>query len=218
MRVTPRSRPRDDGFTLVELLLVIVILAVIIAPLTAAVVVYLRNTGQTTDRMAQSHDVQIAAVWFTQDVQNIGIRDWTNKDAGFPPLPSIETNAPATGGAFRCGPPGTPTAVVRFAWDDPAAGGPVRLRVAYVITSTGEERQLRRLTCDEDGDITSELVVAHHLDPTTNPAVACRDIAGTTVPCTGLPLPATVELTLTLRAATSDDPYTITLSAQRRQT
>lgn len=215
MRVRPCRR--DDGFTLVELLVVIVVLGVIIAPLTAVVVSYFRHTDRTTDRMAESHDAQIAAVWFTRDVQNVGVRDWGA--AGLPMQQSIEINAPSLGGRFPCGGDATPEALVRFAWNEPVIGGPASLRVvSYVIVPAGEERHLRRLTCDDSETVTSELVVAHHLDPGTNPVVTCRDAAGDSVPCSVVPPPAAVELVLVLRAPASTAPYTVTLIGQRRQT
>jgi prepilin-type N-terminal cleavage/methylation domain len=215
MHVSPRRR--DAGFTLIELLVAIVVLGVIIAPLTAVVVAYFRNTDRTTDRMAESHDAQIAAVWFPRDVQNVGVRDWGA--AGLPLQQSIEVNAPALGGRFPCGGDGTPEALVRFAWNEPVIGGPASLRVvSYVIVPAGEERHLRRLTCDASGTVTSELVVAHHLDASTNPVVTCRDSAGNSVPCSVVPPPAAVELKLVLRAPASIAPYTVTVTGQRRQT
>lgn len=215
MRVRPHQR--DDGFTLVELLVVIVVLAVIIAPLTAAVVAYFRHTDRTADRMAESHDAQIAAVWFTRDVQNVGVRDWGA--AGLPVQQSMEINAPATGGRYPCGGDTTPEALVRLAWNEPVAGEAPGLRVvSYVVVPAGVERQLRRLTCDGSATVTSDMVVAHYLDPSTNPVVTCLDGAGASVPCSVVPPPARVQLSLALRGPSSDVPYTVTLEAQRRQT
>lgn len=217
MRLSSRLHRGDDGFTLVELLVVMVILALIVAPLTAGVVVFLRNTDQTTDRLAESHDAQIAAIWFTQDVQNIGVRDWSNPGAGFPALQSIETNAPATGGLYPCGGSGTPEALVRFAWDDPSVSPPARLRASYVLVSAGSERQLRRLICDPAGTVTSDTAIAHYVDPSTNPVVACLDAAAQPAPCAAVPPPRAVSLVLALRAPSSTVPFTVTLTAQRRQ-
>lgn len=213
LRVASR---RDDGFTLVELLVALVILSLIVAPLAAAVVAYYRHTNQTTDRMAESHDAQMAAVWFTRDVQNVGVRDWNA--TGLPLQQSIEINAPALGGRYPCGGDGTPEAVVRFAWNEPVAGASPALWVAaYVVVPAGEERQLRRLTC-RDGAVVADLVVAHHLDPSANPVITCRDNAGASVPCSVVPPPTRVELSLSLRAPSSTQPYIVTLEAQRRQT
>ena len=45
------DRSDDAGFTLVELLVTMVIIGIIVAPLTAVVLGYLKNTDATTARM-----------------------------------------------------------------------------------------------------------------------------------------------------------------------
>jgi prepilin-type N-terminal cleavage/methylation domain-containing protein len=104
----PRLRD-DDGFTLVELLMSIVILGVIAAPLAAVVIGYFKNSAATSARLNESHDAQIAAAYFAQDVQGIGVRDYDDTtSAYFPLLQSVETAVAADGGSNPCGPAGTP--------------------------------------------------------------------------------------------------------------
>jgi prepilin-type N-terminal cleavage/methylation domain-containing protein len=143
MRLTHPGQ-REAGVTLIEVLIVIVIMSVIIVPLTGAIITFLRSTDQTVDRMAESHDAQIASAYFAQDVQSIGVRDWTA--APYPVKQSIETGVAPTGGLYPCG-TGTTPALVRFAWDDPAVGAPSVLRVSYVVQDVGSERQLHRVAC-----------------------------------------------------------------------
>jgi prepilin-type N-terminal cleavage/methylation domain-containing protein len=66
------ARTRDEGFTLVELLLAVVILGIIIGPLIAAILVILQNVTTTEDRLSASHDVQIANAYFAADVKSSG--------------------------------------------------------------------------------------------------------------------------------------------------
>ena len=52
----------DRGVTLTELLVAIAILAIIIVPLSHALIGFVRNTDPTTRRMSESHDIQVADV------------------------------------------------------------------------------------------------------------------------------------------------------------
>jgi len=103
---------RDDrGFTLIEMMIAVVLLAVIIVPLATALVGFFQNTTAMNNRMSESHDVQIASAYWNQDVQSIGAHDWsgttiTNKQS---------IDVPTFTGSFACGTagPGT-TELVRF--------------------------------------------------------------------------------------------------------
>jgi prepilin-type N-terminal cleavage/methylation domain-containing protein len=194
----------DSGVTLVEVLISLAVLAIIIAPLSAALIGFLRNTDETTRRMGESHDAQITAAYFAQDVQAIGVRNWTT--APYPLLQSIETNAPAASGLYPCG--ATGTAVVRFAWDDPtsAAGGPATVVASYVVVG----RELHRITC---ATTTVDVVLAHNIDSIDPPVCAPTS-------CTAAPaVPQTVTLVLHIRDADNTGPaLSVTLTGQRRQT
>jgi prepilin-type N-terminal cleavage/methylation domain-containing protein len=85
MRLTPRGRRPDDGVSLIELLVAIVLLGVIAVPLGNAVISFFRNTNATTNRLAESHDSQISSAYFAQDVQSIGVRAWGTIPPRCPP-------------------------------------------------------------------------------------------------------------------------------------
>lgn len=208
MPLKPRAR-RDDGMTLIELLIVIALIAVIVAPLTAIVIVSVRTTDQAADTLSESFDAQLTTAYFSQDVQSAGVRDWSA--AGFPVTASIWSN-------LSPDPCGSATALLHIAWDDPAIGAPSVRRVSYVVVGgSGGPRELRRITCGAGG--TTERVLAHNIDSTVDPEVRCLDSAGATMgSCAVTPLPASVELTLHLRALSSTDAYTVTLVGHRRQT
>jgi prepilin-type N-terminal cleavage/methylation domain-containing protein len=70
---TRRARLRaDDGFTLVELIIGIVITSVIIGAIASALIVSFRTTNVTQQRMAESHDAQISSAYLANDVQSAG--------------------------------------------------------------------------------------------------------------------------------------------------
>jgi len=220
----PRPGPDDAGFTLVELLISVLILGIIAVPLAGVVLGYLRNAGATSARMSESHDAQMAAAYFAQDVQALGVRDYSDTTTfEHPLLSSVETGVPAAAGAYPCGPAGLPDAVVRLAWDDwdgvPSGPGtsPIRVRAAYVVQNGTE---LHRLICRDSPAIVSDVVVAHDL---VSPfaTVACTDRAGLAVTCTGAgdAVPGTVSLRLTIHdpQSAAGSTYTVTLTGQRRQ-
>jgi prepilin-type N-terminal cleavage/methylation domain-containing protein len=204
-----RSAVRDDrGLTLVELIVAIAILGIIVVPLGAAAIGFLRHSDGVGRRMAESHDVQIAAAYFARDVQSVGIRDWTAHP--YPLQQSIELGVAANAGLYPCG-AGTEATLVRLAWDDPDTA-PQVTRVAYVVSTVGTERRLRRLLCVGSATPISDIVLAHHVDGT--PSVACS------TSCTAAPaVPRSVTMTLSVRdPAGGGSPLTVILSGQRRQT
>jgi prepilin-type N-terminal cleavage/methylation domain-containing protein len=221
--LSTNRRPSDDaGFTLVELLISIVILGVIAAPLVGVVLGYLQNTDATAARMNESHDAQIAAAYFAQDVQAVGVRDYADTSTAFFPLKqSVETNVATAGGLYPCGAAGLPDAVVRLAWDEfgpgGAAGPATQTRVAYVVQNGTE---LHRVVCKGSATPTADVVVAHNL-VAPFATVTCADKSGAPTPCTGSgsAVPSAVSLALTISdpKSSAGSSYPVTLTGQRRQ-
>jgi prepilin-type N-terminal cleavage/methylation domain-containing protein len=198
-----RVRRDDRGITLTELLVAMVVLGLIMVPLGNAVIQLIRLTDDTSRRLSESHDMQTAAAYFASDVQSVGTRDWSAYP--YPLRPSVEQNVAAAGGLYPCGAAGTPAAVVRLAWDDPAgaSSAPDVVRVAYVVTTVGAELRLRRIQCVGSATPVSDIVLAHNLEP---PGA----VLGCVPSCTASP--ATLTLTLKIRE------LSVVLSGQRRQT
>jgi prepilin-type N-terminal cleavage/methylation domain-containing protein len=214
-----RLRRGADGFTLVELLVAIAILGIITVPLSNVVIAYLRNTDATTARLIESHDAQISSAYWAQDVASIGARS-TTSPFGF--NQSVETGVAYNLGLYPCGPAGTPSAIVRLAWDDSSGPGAATLvRVAYVRQAAPGQTQLtelHRLRCVGSTAVVSDVTIAHDLDPATPPTVACPT---TTAECTPGP-PTTVPKSITLTLAIKDPKnlggaYVVWLTGQRRQ-
>jgi prepilin-type N-terminal cleavage/methylation domain-containing protein len=210
-RPTP-SQPRDAGFTLVELLLVIVILGVITVPLSNVAISALRNHQATSDRMSLSHDAQISAAYFAKDVSGVGVRDYSVPPPPNSPPPfkqSIQLNAAYNAGAV-CGSPSTPTAKLRLLsdnWDNSGASPTVSTDVvAYYLVGS----ELRRMKCVASSSPVSDVVVAHYVDPASL-TVTCSN----TCDSTAVPEHVTLSFTATTPFV---DAYPVTLAGQRRQT
>jgi prepilin-type N-terminal cleavage/methylation domain-containing protein len=195
----------DAGFTLIELLVAIVILGIISVPLANVVIGYLRNSDAPAARMSESHDAQISAAYFSRDVASIGVRATASPYAL---TQSVDKTNPGAW-SYPCAIVGS-TPVVQFAWDDFSSAMPVR--VAYVVAGGGTE--LHRLACSGSATPTSNVVLAHDLDPANPPIISCSPT------CTAPPaVPATVTLALTIKDTRNRGlAYTISLSGQRRQT
>ncbi|HVU91914.1 MAG TPA: prepilin-type N-terminal cleavage/methylation domain-containing protein [Jatrophihabitans sp.] len=204
-----RSRAaQDDGFTLVELLVAIAIMGVITLPLANLLLSFFLNNSTTTGRLAESHDQQLAATYFAQDVADIGTRDQT----------SLAFNRSVWPGSFPAGSCGSSSAagdqILLLKWDDLTWDGTtqnvVGRSVAYVRGTSGGETQLRRLFCTGTTQ-QSSIVVVHNLDPGVAPAVVCS-------PSCTAGAPATVTLTLGIRSNTgSGAALTVSLTGDRRQ-
>lgn len=204
-----RLRHADDGFTLVELLVAIVILAVITVPLADAVISVLRNQGATEDRLALSHDAQLAASYFAQDVAAVGIRADDLANTGGIHFQSIWRDATYDAGGHQCGAATIPQKL-RLLSDAWAGHGSVTTHVAAYYVKPGTT-ELHRVKCTGSPASAVDVVVAHHLDPNTTVTVGCSST------CEGTPPPRQVRLTFSL-ALPSAAPYPITLTGERRQT
>jgi prepilin-type N-terminal cleavage/methylation domain-containing protein len=204
--------PRRDerGFTLIEVLISTVILAVIIVPLANALIGFFRSTADTTGKLSESHDLQIATAYFAQDVESLGVHDWST--ASFALKQSVEVNVAATGGNYPCGTAGT--AAVRLVWDEPtgASQNPDVSIASYVVQPTSTESQLHRVVCRKSGASTvvlSDTVLGHNIGTAT---------ASCSTTCTAAPgIPQSVSLDLTIKNPATTAGISVTLVGQRRQ-
>lgn len=138
---------RDDGFTLVEVLLVIVITTIIIGALAAALITSIRVSTETDERVLATRDAQLTSLYFTNDVQS---------------AQSVLTSNPADCAA----PSGF---LLGLVVDD----GKVVYRT---LTSAAGELQLERRRCVIAG-ATSTQVLARDLNPAKPPVLTCPPAA-----------------------------------------
>ncbi|MFI5712346.1 type II secretion system protein J [Kribbella sp. NPDC051620] len=209
-----RDRTRsEDGFTLVELLVAIVILGIITVPLSGTVVSALKNTGRTQDRMTLSHDAQLSSSYFARDVAAVGIRDYDHVSGNSLPFkPSVQLDAAYNQGGYTCGTAGTPVAALRLlsdAWD-PADSmtTPKTVVVAYYLKTVAGGIELHRLKCP-GSDTPADVVVAHNVKPSSI-TVTCSSA------CEAADVPDKITLRLVATKPSVGD-YPITLDGQRRQ-
>jgi prepilin-type N-terminal cleavage/methylation domain-containing protein len=207
-----RLTRNDDGFTLIELLIAVVVLGIIVLGLGNVLIAAFRNTDATSARMTLSHDAQISSAYFAQDFAATGRRDYSAAGSAGGTvtfLPSVQLNAAFNAGGVTCGTAATPTALVRLLSDDwDYSGASPALRtdvVAYYLSGT----ELHRLKCVASTTPSSDVVLAHDVDPST-PTVTCSSS------CTAIPVPQRMTLAFTVTAPKAD-PYPITLIGQRRQ-
>jgi len=205
----------EDGFTLVELVVTVAIVAMIVVPLTGVVLSYLRNTVDAEARLTESHDVQFAAAYWQRDVASIGVRSSTYDAANhsFPLVQSV--------GLAPCGLPTGASAVVTLAWSEytsmTSTDPPTTVKVTYATRPAGAIYELLRV---RGGSQPSTVELANSLAAV--PAVTCHQADATTTPCSGAgaDVPALVKLPLSVHDSSGHNlsTYTATLSGERRQT
>lgn len=210
-------RRADNGFTLVELLVAIAITGLISVPMAHVVIGFLKNTDATSDRLALSHDAQVSAAYFGQDVASVGMRDYTAPAAANGTrlfLPSIQLNASYNAGGKTCGTSATPTAIIRFLSDDwDTSVSPQTMGtdvVAYYLKAAGTVSELHRISCV--GATTSDATLAHNVN-----AASVQITCASPTTCDTASVPQRVTLSFSVTKP-SVGAYPITLSGQRRQT
>jgi len=136
------KRLNDDGFTLVELTVSILILSVIVVVIGGALIFGLKTFGSTTQRLSESHDLQLAASYFAADVASARTVSL-----------AADPSCPVSG-----------SVVVTLGWTDPTAGNEV---VSYVTQTVTGGRQMVRHLCA--AGTTADVTVVHALGTVGSP-------------------------------------------------
>jgi prepilin-type N-terminal cleavage/methylation domain-containing protein len=136
------ERSDESGYTLIELLLVIALLGFIVAPISAAIVVGLRTTSATANRINSSHDAQLVSIYLPADIQSATTVDQTGTNTG-------------------C----HPNSVLYLKWTqlvDPSSNAVDTYEAAYAIAQNDGEWQMTRYYCVNSA-LVQQTVVAHNL-------------------------------------------------------
>ncbi|MDH4172080.1 MAG: prepilin-type N-terminal cleavage/methylation domain-containing protein, partial [Acidimicrobiia bacterium] len=142
---------RDDGFTLPEVLLSIVILGIIMSALSVAMITALRTRDEPAKKLGPSNDANLVSIYFGPDVQSAG---------------QVSTD-PA--GSFDCATTPAGTKVVSLGWR--TADG-----VDIVTGYFADASVLTRVQCVKGGALTGTNVVADNLGGCT-PLPTCAAAA-----------------------------------------
>jgi prepilin-type N-terminal cleavage/methylation domain-containing protein len=162
------TRPRDGGFTLLELLIVLAIIPLVVGAIAVVFVSSLQNEASISVRLAGSHDAQISSAYFVRDMQS---------------ATSISTNTSKP----LCSAAGT-TQLVGLSWTN----GPTIVNVSYGFSTGTASPFLVRAFCTGAATPVTTIVsngpfTGLAAPSVTNSAAVCP--AGTTS-CAQSPCPA----------------------------
>ncbi|TQK70358.1 type II secretion system protein [Nocardioides sp. SLBN-35] len=211
LKLSRRAR-RDEGVTLIELVITVSIIGVVTVALTGVMLSYLRNTADTQARLTESHDVQFAAAYWQRDVSSIGVRA---KDPDPATGIYVMNQSVFQGSDHACGSvPVDATAVGTLAWSDYAAAAnnstvePETVKVSYAWRGPVDDvYELLRVRCGTDP---STVQIADSL--AAPPVMSC--VPG----CTGQPRVVTLDLDVRDPSGEHNDgDYSVTLTGERRQ-
>ncbi len=185
-RCVDRSRKvgrRDLGSTLVELLMVVVVVGLIVGPLSAAVIVVLRNQVDTTNRLDDNRDLLQLTTWLPQDVNSTPVG--TTVGTG------IEEGALPSG----CSTPDTGVGLLRLTWTEKPTNAPATTyRVSYRAVTTGPTVIVKRTSCTNFGAAT-----------VGNASKGLALLPGGQLPVAVVATASHVTLSVTQRAGTPDE-------------
>jgi prepilin-type N-terminal cleavage/methylation domain-containing protein len=202
----------DAGFTLIELVVTIVIMGIIFVPLADFFIQYLDTYNQTQQRLSDSHDLQIVAAYFSQDVANTGLRNQTAGQTTFAPQQSVWVWASPTA-TTACG-TAVAGAVLKLAWDDEGIGSGAGTdtidNVVYLVSAGTLQRESCSQLPSGAATFAPGATLVHNLSGV--PSVTCSTSCPAATP------PASITLTVGVRSAASDTSATsVTLTGYRRE-
>ncbi|MFN8017442.1 MAG: fibronectin type III domain-containing protein [Acidimicrobiales bacterium] len=154
------DRMHDDerGFTLLELLVSLAVLAIIMTPLVAAFIDSIKQTNDVQTKVGASADAQRIASFWTADVQNVDPNGYTPLGSGS----SGECPAP-----FGSAPTVIEQTLATFEWDTASSAvdydasnnlGVHPKKATWVVEGQGPNAELVRRYCVDDSPVREDFV------------------------------------------------------------
>lgn len=172
------SRRREDGFTLVELVIAVAILGVIMMALAAAMIVALKATAESEDRMTGTSDERLASAYFGEDVQGAN----TMASSGTPKCTSGDASdvlvVDLIGSDFDPTTLAPETTVISYVYRPVTApGGTVTRELHRLVCATTDAIPVYPLTAGIDSRVSKKL------STTVAPVTVCKNAAAVVVAC-----------------------------------
>lgn len=174
-----QSTRRDQGFTLIELMIAITVSGLILSALSLGFITTIRGTKDLHDRFVQSHDAQLLAAYFPADVQSA--------DPTLPLSTSASAWAPCTGTS-----PASEPNILHMQWTETNGAATTAFAVSYrtrqvpVVPNENVRYQLVRYFCY--GSAVKSDVVAHNIASPAPPTINGQTVSLT---LTSVPGPVT---------------------------
>jgi prepilin-type N-terminal cleavage/methylation domain-containing protein len=204
-RLRHRARTSEQGFTLVELVVSIVILTLITGALGAAFVTAINSTKGSEQRTKSSNDAQIIAGFLTRDAQAAGGTDPATGVAD----PTLGVSTTDAAGCAVTG-----SLLMRFKWIDRSAATDIPMVASYTYAAGSQE--IARTVCTNGGSPVRHVLGRNVITNGSpqSPFGWCNGDEGAA--CPNFPNTVTLRFTESNALNSGSAPYTYELSASLR--
>jgi prepilin-type N-terminal cleavage/methylation domain-containing protein len=194
----------DDGFTLIELIIVVIILPLIIGAIAVALLVTFREQVGVSTRVSASVDAQITSAYFVRDVESALYLTTTE-------TPTSAAWPTTAGKTTICG-TGT-TLIVSLAW--PSGQQPIHTSATVVSYWKLTNNVLERELCKGGATPSTSITSRGYLSPFAHALLSCiasQPTCGTGAATTWVPAKWVSAVTLAVAESVGKYDYSLTAS------